>query len=232
MEKNNLLIPASIIIAGIIIAGAFFISKNEGVGGNNGDINDKTKTEINIKAVTTDEHILGNPDADLVIVEFSDLECPFCKNFHETMTKVMDEYGKSGKVAWVYRHFPLTQIHPKAPKEAEATECAWDQGGNDAFWKYTNKIFEETPSNNGLNLDLLPEFAEEIGLNRVQFEECLESSKFKNKVNAHTEDAIASGAQGTPYSVFLLKGEEPIPVSGGLPYDQLKPIIDQVLQSI
>ena len=94
-----------------------------------------------IRAVTADDHILGDINtAKLVIVEYSDLECPFCKAFHSTMHQVMDE--NKGEIAWVYRHFPLTQIHPKAMQAALASECAWDQGGNEAFWKYADKVFE------------------------------------------------------------------------------------------
>ena len=124
-EKNNLMIPGAIVIAGIIIAGAVFASSGGGGGNapvaNNGN-QPPAEVEINIKPVSASDHILGNPNADIVIVEFSDLECPFCKNFHITMQQIMEDFGKDGRVAWVYRHFPLTQLHPKAQVEAEATE--------------------------------------------------------------------------------------------------------------
>lgn len=96
-----------------------------------------------------DEHILGNLNAKIIIVEYSDPECPFCKVFHNTMHQVVD--NGSGEIAWVYIHYPIPQLHPKAFHEAEATECAWEQGGNKAFWKYMDKLFEITPSNNGLD---------------------------------------------------------------------------------
>src|SRR3989344_5485116 len=100
----------------------------------------------------------------IAIVEYSDLECPFCKTFQKTLHQIMDEYGESGKVAWVYRHFPLAQLHTKAAKEAEATECAAELGGNAAFWKYADRLFEVTPSNNNLELSQLPVIAAEVGL--------------------------------------------------------------------
>ena len=94
-----------------------------------------------IRAVTADDHIVGDINtAKLIIVEYSDLECPYCQRFHATMKQVMEEY--KGEVAWVYRHFPLTQIHPKAMQAALASECAWEQGGNEDFWKYADKVFE------------------------------------------------------------------------------------------
>lgn len=100
--------------------------------------------------VTKADHILGSIDAPVKIVEYSDLECPFCKQFHNTMQKIMSEYGTE-KVAWVFRQFPLSQLHSKAPKEAEASECVAELGGNDAFWKFIDKINEVTPSNNKLD---------------------------------------------------------------------------------
>ncbi len=78
------------------------------------------------------DHIRGNPDAPVTLVEYSDFECPFCKRFHPTVKRIVDEYG--GRVRWVYRHFPLDEIHPvKARREAAAAECAAELGGNDAF---------------------------------------------------------------------------------------------------
>src|SRR5207249_6414117 len=81
---------------------------------------------------------------------------------------------KDGKVVWVYRHFPIDSLHSKARKEAQASECAAALGGNEAFWAYSDKLFEVTPSNNRLDLAQLPRIAQEIGLDRAQFETCLE----------------------------------------------------------
>ena len=111
--------------------------------------NDKKPMATQMRPISPDDHILGNVNAKIIIVEYSDLECPFCKMFHNTMHQVVEK--SNGNVAWVYRHYPILQLHPKAFHEAEATECAWEQGGNSAFWKYTDKLFEITPSNNGLD---------------------------------------------------------------------------------
>lgn len=116
---------------------------------------DKGAAKIALDPVTEKDRIAGNPQADLTIVEYSDPECPFCKRFHETMMQAMDEYGKQGKVAWVYRHFPLDAIHSKARHEAEAIECAGELGGNDKFWEYVNTLYKITPSNNQLDPTLL-----------------------------------------------------------------------------
>ncbi len=109
----------------------------------------KQPLPIQVRPISPDEHILGNVNAKIIIVEYSDLECPFCKVFHTTMHQVVEK--NNGDVAWVYRHYPITQLHSKAFHEAEATECAWEQGGNETFWKYTDRIFEITQSNNRLD---------------------------------------------------------------------------------
>lgn len=90
--------------------------------------------------VTDKDHIKGDINAPVKIVEYSDIDCPFCKRFHTTMQEIMDSYGKDGKVAWVYRHFPLTQLHPDAFNKAEASECITAKGGNDKFWSFVDAL--------------------------------------------------------------------------------------------
>lgn len=187
-----------------------------------------TNQEITLAAVTKDDWLRGNPKAKITVVEYSDTECPFCKRFHPTMQRLLEEYPDD--VSWVYRHFPLTNIHSKAPKEAEATECAGELAGNDAFWKYLDRIFEVTPTNNGLDLAQLPIIAEEVGINRKKFEECLNSGKHAQKVQDQADGGLAAGVQGTPHSIIVV-GEEKIPVSGAVPFEQLKTIVDAALQA-
>ncbi|MFC1662723.1 DsbA family protein [Patescibacteria group bacterium] len=184
---------------------------------------------ISIKPVTDEDHVKGDLNkAEVVLVEFSDLECPFCKRFHPTMQQVVDDYD--GKVAWVYRHFPLESLHSKARNEAEASECAAELGGNDGFWEFVDALFEVTPSNNGLRPEQLPEIAADIGLDRSEFESCLDSGKYTDKVNEHLADANAAGGTGTPYSVLIDKDGNTVPVSGALPVDQIKSAIDTLMQ--
>lgn len=99
------------------------------------------KLDIDFKPVGENEHILGNQNARIKIVEYSDTECPFCKTFHSTMHRIVDQ--NSGEVAWVYRHFPIPQLHPNAEREAQATECVAEIAGNEVFWGYLDKIFAQ-----------------------------------------------------------------------------------------
>lgn len=186
-----------------------------------------------VKPVDGDDHILGDPSALVKLVEFSDFECPFCKRTHGTFKQIMAEYGKAGKVAWVYRHFPLDSLHKKARKEAQASECANELGGNDAFWAYSDRLFEITPSNDRLDLSLLPKIAEEVGLDRGAFEACLagdmRGGKYADHIESDVQDAVASGGTGTPYIVVIAPSGEAFPISGAQPYSAFKSIIELAL---
>ena len=174
-RKSNFAVPMAIIIAGALVAGALYFNRGSGENGaqNNLAVKDnavETAKENNVKAVSSADHIRGNPNAKVKVIEFSDPECPFCKRFHDTMNQIIDEYGKSGQVAWVYRHFPLDAIHSKARKESEALECANEQGGGANFWAYLDRLFEVTPSNDGLDLGGIAENRRicRFGQNKIQ----------------------------------------------------------------
>lgn len=178
------------------------------------------------RPVTDQDHIRGAKSAKVTLIEYSDLECPFCKKFHPTVQQLLTEFPND--VRWVYRHAPLTQLHSKAPKEAEATECAGEQG---KFWEMTDKIFEVTLANNGLDLAELPKIAEYVGLNRTQFESCLNSGKYAKHIQDDLDDAQAAGGQGTPYTVVLAADGQKFPLSGAQPYSAVKQLVEQALKS-
>ena len=224
--KSQYVLPITIVVAGALIAGAVFLAGKS-----------STATPGNIGSITAraytpgQDHILGNPSAPVKVVEYMDLECPHCKIFNTTMHQIMDYYGASGKVAWVQRAFPLTQIHSKAPKEAEAAECAAEQGGDAAYFRYTDKIFEITPSDNRLDLAQLPTIAQQQGLDMTKFNNCLSTDKYAQKVTDSYAEAIAEGGQGTPYVLVMANNElvQGGNLSGAQPYDSMRAIIDAVL---
>lgn len=234
---QTLSVPLAIVIAGALIAGALLFGlKSESqkpVVQNKPSAPAEVDTGAklgNLAPVSADDHIRGNPDAPVKIVEYSDTECPFCKRFHTTLQQVMDEYGDTGKVAWVYRHFPLDQLHSKARKEAEATECAAELGGNDGFWKYLDRLMEITPANNGLDLAELPKIATFVGLNEAKFNECLNSGKYASKIEAHVQNAVATGGSGTPWSIVVGPNDKRYPLSGAQPYPAVKQLIELALE--
>lgn len=264
MEKNSLTIPMAIIVAGALIGGAvIFTNKNSATVVTN-TVAKNPAIEISIDPIDSSDHIVGNPNAPVLLVEYSDTECPFCKIFHNTLNRFVDEYGKDGKFAWVYRHFPLDGLHKKARKEAEATECAAELGGNGKFWEYTNAVYNKTTSNDTLDPAELPKIAVQVGLDKTAFSACLDSGKYADKVEKDYQEAVKIGGSGTPYSIFvltkapskelkdfitfnnaeILKRQQPgtsdvlgfskdgrkIFVSGAMPYEMMKSIVDLILK--
>lgn len=236
--KDSLSIPLAIVFSGILIAGAILFTETNNIAASNGDTipargEQGADSEIApeaILAIKSDDHVLGNPDAEVLIIEYSDTQCPFCQKFHETMVQVMDNYGKTGTVAWVYRHFPLDQIHPYARKGGEALECAAELGGNTAFWKYEDELF--APATGGLTLEILPIVAGKVGLDVAKFNACLSSGKYAERVDRDFQDGAAVGVRGTPYSVvWNKKTGKQVPVNGALPYENVKTVLGMVTAS-
>lgn len=234
------LVPLAILGSGMVIAGAIMFTSgttttSPQVVGNNPTPTapaDTGPTAAQLDAmnpVTAEDHIKGNLNAPVKIVEYSDTECPFCKRFHSTMQAIMDDPQNQGKVAWVYRHFPLDQLHKKARKEAEATECAAELGGNDGFWKYLDRMMEITPANDGLDVAELPKIAAYAGLNVTAFNECLASGRHAATVEAHVQNAIVTGGRGTPWSIVVGSDGKKYPLNGALPQAAVQQLIDAAL---
>jgi protein-disulfide isomerase len=230
-----MIIPIAIIIAGGLIAGGIYMTGTSQKAGT--APLGAQKANIVVEPVTTADHVLGDPKtAKVTIIEYSDLECPFCKTYHETLSKIYDENKASGKLAWVFRHAPIVELHSKAPKEAEATECAAELGGNAVFWKYLSELFATTPTNNGLNQEKLYEIASNSGLDSKAFKKCLDSGKYAMKINEQIMASKKAGVEGTPYAVLVMDGKN-VPLvdkdgngMGALPYPQMKQIIDQLIK--
>lgn len=185
--------------------------------------NNQGATAININPLAKGDWVLGDSKAKVSIIEFSDADCPFCHRYHDTMQQLMKDYN--GKINWVYRHFPLTSLHPEAAKKAEAIECVGELGGNDKVWEFMDKIYID----NAPTVSQLGDVVKGLGLDSGKFTECLNSGKYTNKVTDHANQAQAAGAQGTPYSV-ILAGDQKIPVNGAYPINEMKSIIDSLLK--
>ncbi len=181
------------------------------------------------RPVGKDDHIRGNPNAPVALIEYSDFECPFCKRFHATAKQVVNE--SNGQVKWIYRHFPIDELHSKARKEAAASECAAELGGNEAFWKFADRFYELTPSNNRTDTDtVLPQIAREIGLDAKQFAACLASGRHDRRIEADRQNAVNSGGNGTPWSIIVSKRGKQYPLSGAQPYAAVKQLVDLALR--
>ena len=161
-------------------------------------------------------YAIGPSDAPITIVEFSDYQCPFCRRWHdEVYEPLLAAYP--GKIRLVYRHFPLTSIHPDAMSAAEAAMCAGEQ---DAFWTFHEKLF----SSEALGNNTYIQYAQDLGLNMNNFESCLSDRKYQQAVNDDLNFAVDLGIRSTP--TFFING---IALVGAQPLDVFQQVIDKEL---
>jgi len=183
----------------------------------------------NLRPVDDRDHILGDPNAPLTLIEYSDFECPYCKRFHPIVARLMR--NNPGQIRWVYRHFPLGFHNPGAYRQAEAAECAAEAGGNEAFWEYTDLIYLRTQSGgNGFALHNLRPLAEEIGLDGRAFDECMDSGRMKARVDRDYQDGQAAGVTGTPAGFLLNRDGDLRFIAGALPVEELQRLVDELLR--
>lgn len=166
-------------------------------------------------AITESDHVRGNFNAPITLVEFSDFECPFCERHYPTMNQILNNYPDQVRI--IYKHFPLS-FHPNAQKAAESSECASEQG---KFWEYHDKLFDNQP--NGFSADKFKQWAVELKLNAKKFNDCLDSDKYAQKVQADFQEGAQTGVNGTPAT--FINGQL---VSGAMPYESFKQIIDSL----
>lgn len=250
-EKNVYALSAAILLSAILLSASIFYNVKlaiKALGGGNLKSLSQTQAQIpntpqqaaqapdsgSAKVSIDDDPVMGNKNAPLTIIEFSDYECPFCKrSFNDVIPNLKKDYIDIGKVKFVYRDLPLS-FHQNAHKEAQAAECARTQGGDTAYFKYHDQIFTKTTSNGtGIALDQLPVIAKDLGLNVSQFQQCLDSEKFKAEVDKDIADATAAGASGTP-TWFIGKTTsngtiDGTRIVGAQPYATFKTVIDQQL---
>ena len=188
------------------------------------DTTNNQDSNIEISLDSSDP-VLGDLNAPISIIEYSDFECPFCERAYSNTIASLKESDafKNGEINLIYRHFPLNNIHPKAQKAAEASVCAQKQN---KFWEYHDTLFE---NQNALAVDDLKSYASDLGLNQAKFDSCLDNGEAKDKVDKDLISATASGGTGTPYFIILNKEtEKTTSISGAVPYSQIESAIEFV----
>lgn len=235
---NNYLTPLAILVGFGLVAGSLYFGGNQPsvqVTESNGQPEQGTEQPAqqvasleDLAPVTSKDHIKGSPDAPIKIIEYSDFECPFCKRFHDTLNQVIAEYGDSGEVAWVYRHFPLEQLHPvKARTVALASECAAEQGGDEAFWQFADRYFDVTLTNNRTDIEaVIPQISNEIGLDTNALTACVDEERYAEKVEADFANAVATGGRGTPWSILVAPNGKKFPINGAQPYEAVVQLLE------
>lgn len=181
------------------------------------------RVDVDMETLIDDDAIKGNIDAPVTMVEFSDYECPFCgRHYSQTYSQIIKEYVDTGKVRLVYRDFPL-DFHPNAQKAAEAAECFKEQKGDEGYWKYHDRLFENQDSLSEVNYK---KWAKELGADSSKFDTCLDSGKMASEVAKDLQDGQVAGISGTPG--FIINGKL---VSGAQPFSAFKQIIEQELNN-
>ena len=173
---------------------------------------------LDMAKLVDDDPFIGDENAPVTIIEWSDFECPFCARFYsQTLSLIEENYINTGKVKLVFRDFPLS-FHPNAQKAAEASECADDQ---DMFWEMHDKIFENQQTLSTANFK---KWAADFGLDTTEFNNCLDSGKYASEVQKDMADGSAAGIRGTPG--FIINGEL---ISGAQPYANFEAAIEAAL---
>lgn len=183
----------------------------------------------NVKKPDDNEHIRGQKNAKISLIEYSDYQCPFCKIFHPTAQKVIENY--KGQVNWVYRHYPLNFHEPMASRLAVASECVAEQKGNDGFWKFTDAVYGNEEGVTAENIDsLIQKWAVAGGVKSETFKTCLASEKFDAKIKQDVAEGSASGITGTPGNILYNSETGQIKLlPGAYPFEEFQRVIDDML---
>ncbi|MFQ5476888.1 MAG: DsbA family protein [Nitrosopumilus sp.] len=189
--------------------------------------------ELPIKISADNDPIIGDPNAPITIIEFSDFQCPFCARFHvQTLPSILEEYIDQGKVKLVFRDFPIQSIHPNALPASVASECANEQG---KFKEMHDMLFDNQNEWNKQEtvdaLSLFSQYATEIQLEQETFDSCLTNGNYIDEIRKDLDDGRDYGVSGTPG--FFIGNDQIgyVELKGAQPFESFKKIIDAQLDA-
>ncbi len=234
----------NIFISTVVLFSFLCIFISPSYGGTNEDIGEIKKELLRVKkdiremkmlmgllseASIDDDPILGDEDAPLTLIEFSDYQCPYCSRFtKEVFPLIKEEYIKSGKLRYVFRDFPIEQLHPQAQKAAEAAHCAGEQG---KYWEMHDLLFEKQKA---MEIDHLKSYAKEMKLDVTDFNTCLDSGKYAKEIMKDLQEGQRAGVRGTPSFVLgktskdgNIKGRF---IRGAVPYQEFRKMFEAMLK--
>lgn len=223
--KSNYGTPIAVVIAGLLISGAVLWSNGNASGTSRQQSGAQQalvhEPSGDFRLPNESDHVRGNRDAKIAIIEFSDFECPFCARLHPTLTRIVEE---NKDVKWVYRHFPLSSIHSRALSAAAASECIAKLGSNDAFWNFADTAFADQRK---LGSNLYEELARSAGIDSSAFNACTKDKSIASEVRADLDEVTNIGGRGTPFAVVVAASGKLSTFSGALPYEQVSAVIEQ-----
>lgn len=222
LDVSSLLIPGSILLGAVIIAISLLVTRGEGSfldnddsgnrdtvvadnddGGSDNNYPNPTAAPTTVTVSVDDDPWQGSEDAEVVIIEFSDYECPFCQRHHtETSPSIVENFVDSGDVAVVFRDYPLSFHDPLATEQAQAAECVQEFAGDDVYFEYKNLLFTETGVNGSsmsdADLEQIISLGGQVGVDEGELADCIESDRYLEEVQADLADGSAAGITGTP----------------------------------
>lgn len=227
-KKRDYILPLSIIIAAVLIAGSFIYSagkKNSQEAVDNSAKLEESTSTAKLLEINSNDVVLGDPKAPVIIINYSDFQCSFCQKFHkESELAIREKYVKTGKVKMVFR--AMTFLGQESVWAAEADECAKDQG---KFWEYHDYLFDNW---NGGNQDVfskenLKKFAVNLGFNAKDFNACFDGGKYKDVVADKQKEAQLLGVRATP-TIFI----QDKMIQGALPLSSFEQAVEEALGGI
>ncbi len=228
ISKNKIVILIGLVaLAGIMILGSILIEPANGEELLAAPAHSSIGTDAEVASMMDNDMAIGSDDAGIVVIEFSDFQCPFCRKFWiESYPAIKENYIDTGKVQLVYRDFPLS-AHPAAQVSAEAVECANEQGKG---WQMHDKIYSEQAELGSGTIDYrtddLKKWANEIG---IDISECLDSKRYQGEVQHDLSSGISYGIRGTPaFIVTKRDGSESLTISGARPYSDFQAAFDRL----
>ena len=223
-KKSSLAMPASILAAGFLIALAVLYTNGSSKENTPSDSSGSATVDASkILRQRDSDVVLGNPEAPVTVVEYSDFQCPFCgRFFHTTLSEFKENYIKTGQAKFIYRDFAF--LGQESIDAAAAAKCAGDQG---KFWDYHDYLFSHQSGENQGNFSVgnLKKFAGELKLNGDEFSACLDGKKYEDAVKQNTTEGVSLGVTGTP--TIFINGEKLV---GAQPFSALKSLIDAKLK--
>lgn len=217
--KNKISTPLAIIISAVLIAAAILFSKKPTTV-DTGRVAQGDKLDM-VEEVSEKDFLRGSPDADIVIIEYADFSCGYCGIYHPTLSKIIEEY--KGRVSWVYRHLPIFNIDA-----AVASQCVGEIGGDEKFWSFSDTLYQNRSS---FSLDYYKQTALSLGILEEEYDACVSNPLTKSSIQRDfSQNKILLGFNATPYSVVIDKNGKKFSFAGALPYEDIKSLLDKLLQ--
>jgi protein-disulfide isomerase len=220
---HRMIVPGAILLAGLLLAAAVYEYRAPlDLSFLNGG---PPPSRLSVfEPPSPKDHVFGNPGAPIKVIEYCDIDAPYCKQFQSVMDSIMATYGESGQVAWVYRQFPITDVDVNALKNAAAAECAAKAGGDAGFFAFVDGVAAAAPGTRAFDSSTAAKVAT-AGIPTGTFTDCMATNN--PEITNLYEKAVTAGATGAPYLILVTAGKTPNAIAGAFSYDTMKAIIEK-----